>query len=1045
VKSGNPALAVPLASGCAQQSQEYAMAQGLRTVTNLRLLQTGALAKRPGAQGLAGTTSNSLHLIKGNGTSSYVASPAFVSRVGRAPLLGLNDGQAFTIDEVQSSLFEFAGATSTVRPVRLRSGHIGRRAGSGGFGTKPPAVAVSSNGYVIVSAVTGTSTGAVQTFIDSPEGARVYSQYKNISAVQVRAHAVGATLWLVWQVGANIIAQSFTPGASGTTVGSETTLTTLFDATYYWDTSSYDSTHWFLIHGTGSDDLEINKYAGTTAAATVGFATAATVATPCSIWADSANGNVWVGYYDDPAVTGGVRYRVYSAADLSVVKTETTIATGLTYGPPLFGPIRHPTAKTDETTRAFYCFRHVEVGTTDLVRATYTGQARTTATAPSTPIATWHVVPISKPDSRHRVWCITDNGTDTFATARLVLLRWHNEDRGTPVVEASLPLMLAPGTTYSPSASSMYFHALATGTSSTFAALPRVLQQLDGVPLIQVVVPEYATSEQAPWCASAPGAPSTVISGQPVEFFASGYGQGTAVITSDLPRTAGASEVGFVFGPTITQADTTSGSGVAAGTYSYRSVYEWVDQYGRRHRSEPSTPFEVTLTVARSPQVYSTTVDATQRTTENIAWRPRTVLYRTTNGGTTYYRVGDGVAFSSGSSTIAIIDSVSDQDLIDEEILYTDGGVLENNLAPSCRYLARSEDAVWFGGLFEPNIIQRSKLIFPGEPIQCTDHPSHQVVLPGECTGLAYMDGQIVAFTRDTILLINSSSGPNDQGVGEFAPPRLHTTGIGCVDGRSVLETPEGVFFLSQRGIELLPRGAGTVQFIGAAIKDLFQTSLLDQCGFSAYQADKNGSYARFGLMTGSSEFSVPSVRYVATLDLASGQWFIDDYGSETMGAMGAWPNGFALIRTDLDSDTSPTPIWYEDGSLVSQPETGGAAHIDSSIVCQRLWPFGHTGWGHVRRVVVAFYSNAANWRLALTVQTDANTAQSVTWDITSTGLQWRELIVVEQKCTTVKVTVSDTDYSSNGAKQGPTYLSVGIDAEPYDGLRLMAANGDRQ
>lgn len=1044
MKSAIKPLEIPLASGCAQAASDYASPPAPRTVTNLRLLQRGGLGKRPGARGLAGTTSNSLHLIKGNGTSSYVAAPAFVSRVGKAPLLGLDDAQVFSIDEVQGELFEFAGATSTVQPVRLRSGHVYRRAGSGGFGTKPPAVAVSSAGYVIFSAVTGTSTGAVQTFIDSPEGARVYSQYKNVSAVQVRVHAVGTTLWIVWQVGATISAQSFTPGASGTTVGSETTVGSLFSSAYYWDTSAYDGTHWFLIHGSGSDTLRIDKFAGTTSAANATFNTGAIVATPCSIWADSANARVWVGYYDDPGSTGNVNYRVYSAADLSSVKGETTIATGLTYGPPLFGPIRHPTAKTDETTRAFYCFRHVEVGTSDLVRAIYTGQARTTATAPSTPIATWHVLPISKPDSRHRVWCITDNGTSGFSVARLVLLRFHNEDRGTPVVEASLPGMIAPGATYGPSASSMYFHAVATGSTTTLAALPRVLQMLDSVPLIQVVALEYATSEQAPWRSLSPGTPSTVVSGQPVEFFASGYGQGTAVIASDLPRTAGASEVGFAFGPTITQADTGSGSAVAAGTYSYRSVYEWVDQYGRRHRSEPSSPFEVTLSVARSPQIYSTTVDATQRTTENIAWTPRTVLYRTTNGGTTYHRVGDGPAFSSGSSTIFIIDSTADADLIDEEILYTDGGVLENNLAPSCRYLARSEDAVWFGGLFDSNIVQRSKLIFPGEPIQCTDHPSHQVVLPGECTGLAYMDGQIAAFTRDSILLINSSSGPNDQGVGEFAPPRLHTTGLGCVDGRSVLETPEGIFFLSARGIELLPRGFGTVQFVGEAIKDLQQTSLLDQCGFSAYQADKNGSYARFGLMTGSSEFSVPSVRYIATFDLNTAQWFVDDYGSETMGAMGAWPLGFALVRTDLDSDTSPTPIWYEDGSLVSQPETGGAAYIDSSIVLNRLWPFGHAGWGKVRRVLITFYSHVASWTLSLTVQTDENTAQTVTWSVTGTGLQWRQLSVVNDECSSIKITISDTEGVPIIAKQAATYLMCALESEAHDGLRLLAS-GDKQ
>lgn len=1040
MKSAIKPLEIPLASGCAQAASDYASPPAPRTVTNLRLLQRGGLGKRPGARGLAGTTSSSLHLIKGNGSTSYVASPAFVSRVGRAPLLGLDDAQVFAVDEVQGELFEFAGAASTVQPVRLRSGHVSRRANVG-FGTRPPAVAVSTAGYVLVAAVEGTSTGGVQSFIDTPDGTRVYSQYKNVSAVQVRAHAVGAVLWLVWQVGTDIRAQSFTPGSSGTTVGSETTIATLGGADYAWDTSAYDGTNWFMTYQ--SVDLVIAKMTGTT------ITTSATALVPsvspvtASVWADPSNARVWVGYHDDPAGVGTVGYIVVAASDLSVVKTNTTIATSPLYGPPLFGSIRHPTTKSDETTRAFYCFRYVDPSGTDRVRGIYTGVARTNG-APSTPIATWHVIPISKPDSRHRVWCITENGTSGFSVARLVLLRFHNEDRGTPVVEASLPGMLAPGATYGPASSAMYFHAIATGSTTTLAALPRVLQTLDSIPLMQVVALEYSTSEQAPWRSLSPGTPSTVVAGQPVEFFASGYGQGTAIILSDLPRTAGASEVGFVLGPTITRADTSSGSSIPAGTYSYRMIYEWADQYGRRHRSEPSAPFSVTLTVARDVNVYATTVDTTQRTSENVVWRPRMVLYRTVDGGTTYHRVGDGAAISFGSSTLFVVDTSASADISDEEILYTDGGVLENNLAPSCRYLARSEDRLWFGGLFTPNLIQCSKVIIPEEPIQCTDHPSHQVVLPGECTGLAYMDGQIAAFTRDSILLINSSSGPNDQGVGEFAPPRLHTTGLGCVDGRSVLETPEGIFFLSQRGLELLPRGFGTVQFVGEAIKDLQQTSLLDQCGFSAYQADKNGSYARFGLMTGSSEFSVPSVRYIATFDLNTAQWFVDDYGSETMGAMGAWPLGFALVRTDLNSNTSPTPIWYEDGSLVSQPETAGASYIDSSIVLNRLWPFGHAGWGKVRKVLITFYSHVANWTLSLTVQTDENTAQTVTWSVTGTGLQWRQLSIVNDECSSIKITISDTDMAVNGAKQAATYLMCALESEAHDGLKLLAS-GDKQ
>lgn len=1038
MKSTLAPVQIPLASGCAQQSSEHAAPPVPRTVTNLRLLQSGALSKRPGARGLAGTTSNAGHRIKGNGTSTEVAAPCFLSQVGKSPILGLTDGQVFGLDEVQGTLFEHAGYCGTAVPVRRHAPFTGALADTG-LGSKPGAVAINSSGYRLTAVVDGgLTTGDIHLVIESPDGSMIYRATKAVGAAQVRAHAVGTALWLVWQASATITAQSFTPGAASTTVGSPTNLNTLYDATYNWDTSAYDGTHWFLIHGTGSDTMRVDKFASTTSVASANFAVGATP-TPCSIWGDSTNGNVWVGYYTDPAGTGAVNFRVYAAADLAVVKAETTLATAVNvYGPPLFGPLRHPTNKTDAVTGAFYCFRYV-LTTGNATRAIYTGNAWTDGTAASSPVATWHVLPISKPDSRHRVWCTTENGTSNFSTARLVLLRWVYEDGTPPVVDLTLPNMVAPGTTYGPSNSSMFFHAVAVGTSNAYACLPLVLATFESIPRIQPNVAEYSAAEQSPWRCAARGYPSTVIAGSPYEFYARGGGEGQSVV-----RVEGASEVGFVHGPTITASDTASGSSIPAGSYSYRAVYEWSDVYGRRHQSAPSAPFAVTLAAARNITLSVTTIDVTERRGQNLSGVPRITLYRTVTGGTTYNRLAANAIATSSDGIRTITDTALDATISDEELVYTDGGVLDHDLGPSCRYLARSEDAVWFGGLFDPNIVQRSKLIFPSEPIQCTDHPSHQVVLPGECTGLAYMDGQVVAFTRDSILLINSSSGPNDQGVGEFSPPRLHTTGLGCVDGRSVLETPEGIFFLSQRGIELLPRGNGTVQFIGEAIKDLQQTSLLDQCGFSAYQADKNGSYARFGLMTGSSEFSVPSVRYVATLDLANGQWFIDDYGSETMGALGAWPLGFALIRTDLDSDTSPTPIWYEDGSLVSQPETSGAAYIDSSIVVNRIWPWGHGGWGKIRRVLLTFYSHVANWTLSLTVQTDENTAQTVTWNVTGTGLQWRQLALINDECSSIKVTISDTDLAANGAKQAATYLMCALEAEPHDGLRLLAS-GDKQ
>ncbi len=73
--------------------------------------------------------------------------------------------------------------------------------------------------------------------------------------------------------------------------------------------------------------------------------------------------------------------------------------------------------------------------------------------------------------------------------------------------------------------------------------------------------------------------------------------------------------------------------------------------------------------------------------------------------------------------------------------------------------------AFGFAGLWQQNIIQSSKIIVPGEPVQFSDLPSFQVPLPvaGACTGIAAQDGTLVAFTATAIYSVQGL-GPNDQG-----------------------------------------------------------------------------------------------------------------------------------------------------------------------------------------------------------------------------------------------------------------------------------------
>ena len=72
--------------------------------------------------------------------------------------------------------------------------------------------------------------------------------------------------------------------------------------------------------------------------------------------------------------------------------------------------------------------------------------------------------------------------------------------------------------------------------------------------------------------------------------------------------------------------------------------------------------------------------------------------------------------------SVTIADSLSDEDLISREVLYTTGGVLENTGAPTCHILAQhtaSNRLIIVGE--DPNTLIYSKIRNPGFPVEFND------------------------------------------------------------------------------------------------------------------------------------------------------------------------------------------------------------------------------------------------------------------------------------------------------------------------------------
>lgn len=269
------------------------------------------------------------------------------------------------------------------------------------------------------------------------------------------------------------------------------------------------------------------------------------------------------------------------------------------------------------------------------------------------------------------------------------------------------------------------------------------------------------------------------------------------------------------------QASSNTGGVLSDGTYQYSAVYAWTDNKGQIHRSAASVGLEVELSAGTSTQqrtIRIPTLRLTQK--QNVIIE----LYRTEANGTIFYKITDTSNPVKNDKTVDFVDivddSTSDADLIDNEVLYTTGGVLENIAASSSRIVEPLSDRLFLAGLEDPNKLQYSKIRFEGSPVEFNDILTIQVnSRGGEITALKAMDDKLVIF-KESALFYLSGDGPNNLGQQDtFIKPELVSSEIGCINSKSVVLTPDGIMFKSRKGIYLLSRSL-QLEYIGDNVED---------------------------------------------------------------------------------------------------------------------------------------------------------------------------------------------------------------------------------
>jgi hypothetical protein len=376
-----------------------------------------------------------------------------------------------------------------------------------------------------------------------------------------------------------------------------------------------------------------------------------------------------------------------------------------------------------------------------------------------------------------------------------------------------------------------------------------------------------------------------------------------------------------------------AGGAMTAGTYQFCACYRFQDAQGRIHRSAPSAPVSLTVTANQQTTLAATSLRIGGRfgvIAGVLTQKVQIEFYRTIADGTTFYLLYTDYNDPTidASPSIPHADGTADSALSGCEILYTQGdqagALLSYDTPPQFRCLARYRNRVWGVSADNPREIWYSQ---PDTPGLGTCWSEEQVLsLPEDCTGLASMDDRIILFAREAMYAA-AGDGPDRAGRGLYGTPIKFSTGVGAIASRGIVETADGVWFPSAKGIYLVDRTLTVQPLAAAPVDDYAYLAILDGVH------DDAASRIRFYATNG-------SLGYALVYDYQFREWFV--WNGQTIQAAAKWGAVVAQVSA------TASRVSYDDSTLY----TDEGAPYKTRIKTGWLNPFGIGGYGRIYEIV---------------------------------------------------------------------------------------------
>ena len=494
-------------------------------------------------------------------------------------------------------------------------------------------------------------------------------------------------------------------------------------------------------------------------------------------------------------------------------------------------------------------------------------------------------------------------------------------------------------------------------------------------------------------------------------------------------------EAAFLQSPVVSTS--LGGTGIT-GTFNYVATFDEVDNDGNWCISGVSSPVSAapanqTVSVSSKPLVLTSRLT---QTSTNVDPRVRVSFWRTQNGGAApYYYVGS-VSHSTSAPTLA--DATSDAVLVTQRLLYGTGNLPGTNGAPQDhRAPPYASHLVSYNGMLV--VASGADLYWSGQTIGGEGtwwSPAFYLPTDADITALAAQDGTLYVWHTKGISAV-SGDAPFDNGAnGGLGAPRKLAVDVGSIDGHTCV-TELGIFFRSERGIEILGRG-GAVTWIGERV----QTTLESYPVVTSMVLDDKNNLVRISLAASVSSGLVSGGGRTLIFDLAEKAWEgVDDItGSASHEAAQdatvvtiAGERRYAYLAAD-------GTVRYE--RLASD----ASAHLDGSTwVTQRaVTPWvriaGINGEQFIDQVIlIARRYTSHDLTISLGFDFADTYASSRTFTAANIDALAKEWLVKEVSQTTsqaVRVKLEDATPSSGtvGSGKGATWLALTFNGQPHRG-----------